>query len=134
MSHEISQSDVRNFFKYIIKGFNKKEDNKNRMKFRSSFIWVKFSRLQTPTTISEKNWGLLHFFSTFLGSKACQVFIHLLIFHLMHYVETAGLVYSFKIWNFFFQMKASWGSCAEIFLSQVDIRRIVVINNSACRF
>ena len=52
----------------------------------------------------------------------------------MHYVETAGLVYSLRYGIFFFQMKASRGSCAEIFLSQVDIRRIVVINNSACRF
>ena len=36
--------------------------------------------------------------------------------------------------EFFFQIKASRGSCDEIFLSQLDIRRIVVINNSACRF
>ena len=41
-------------FKYIIKDLLKKEENKNRKKFRSSFILVKFSRLQTPATISEK--------------------------------------------------------------------------------
>ena len=80
---------------------------------------------------AKKNWGKKHFFGTFWSQNACQAFVHLFVFHLMYYVETAGLVYSFKIWNFFVQIKAS---CDEIFISQLDIRRIVVINNSACRF
>ena len=53
--HSFSASQTRViFFKYIIKGLLKKEENKNRKNFRSSFILVKFSRLQTPATISEK--------------------------------------------------------------------------------
>ena len=52
--------------------------------------------------LAKKNWGKKHFFDTFWSQNACQAFVHLFIFHLMYYVETAGLVYSFKIWNFFF--------------------------------